>query len=205
MDPEIAQDAALVASVLAEDGRACDRMMRKAEALARKIAGKLPPSERDSFVNEALEHLWADDWRRLRMWKKRAPLSHYLNTMFRNLRRDYLRRNGRGFLLSPYFGPDDDGGSSHELIVDPEIERETEQVTECLERGLGLLTPNQRLCLELRFFRGLSYEQMAAHLAVRKGTVGTNLLDAQKALLRRMKGVCGELVSALLSTTGGSR
>jgi hypothetical protein len=34
MDPEITKDTALVASVLAEDGRACDRMICKVEGAA---------------------------------------------------------------------------------------------------------------------------------------------------------------------------
>ena len=205
MDPEIAQDAALVASVLAEDRRACDRMMRKAEALARKIAGKLPPAERDGFVNEALEHLWADDWRRLRMWKKKAPLSHYLKTMFRNLRTDVQRRNSGSDLLPGHFGPGDDGGTFNELIVDPEIERETEQVTDCIRKSLELVTPNQRQVMQLRFFDEFSYHQIAETLKVHIGTVASNISDAQKSLRRKIIDTCGELLSALLSTTGGSR
>ena len=205
MNPEIAQDAALVASVLAEDRRACDRMMRKAEVLARKIAGKLRPAERDSFVNEALEHLWADDWRRLRMWKKRAPLSHYLKTMFRNLRTDHQRSSGRNDLLPGHFGPGDDGGTFQELIADPEIEQDAEQVERCLQSGLARITANQRQLVRLRFFEERSYQQIAETLAIHIGTVASNLVDAQKSLRRKMIGTCGELLSALFSTAGGGR
>jgi len=205
MDPEVTKDAALVASVLSEDGRACDRMMRKAEALARDIAKKLPQAERDGFVNEALEHLWDNDWRRLRKWKKKAPLSHYLKTMFRNLRTDHQRRNGRNDLLPGYFGPGDDGAAFQDLIVDPEIEQDAEQVTDCLKRGLDLVTPNQQQLMRLRFYEELSYQQIAESLSVHIGTVASNLVDAQKSLRRRMMGTCGELLAALFSTGGEVR
>lgn len=205
MDPEVTKDAALVASVLAEDRRACDRMMRKAEALAQDIAKKLAQAERAGFVNEALEHLWDNDWRRLRMWKKKAPLSHYLKTMFRNLRADHQRRNGRDDLLPGYFGPGDDGAAFQGLIVDPEIEQDAEQVTDCLQQGLDLVTPNQRQLMRLRFYEELSYQQIAESLSVHIGTVASNLVDAQKSLRRRMIGTCGELLAALFSTGGEVR
>ena len=205
MDPEVTKDAALVASVLAEDTRACDRLMRKAEALARDIAKKLPQADRDGFVSEALEHLWDNDWRRLRMWKKKAPLAHYLKTMFRNLRTDHQRRNGRQDLLPGYFGPGDDGGTFQELIVDPEIEREAEQVERCLQQGLKLITSNQQQLLRLRFVDERTYQQIAESLAVHIGTVASNLVDAQKSLRRKMIGTCRELLDALFSTAGGGR
>jgi RNA polymerase sigma factor (sigma-70 family) len=205
MDPEVTKDAALVASVLAEDGRACDRMMRKAEVLARDIARKLPQAERDSFVNEALEHLWNNDWRRLRMWKKKAPLSHYLKTMFRNLRTDHQRKRGRNDPSPSYFGPDDDVGAFEGLIPDPDIEQDAEQVTNCLQRGLDLVTPNQQQLIRLRFYEELSYQQIAESLSVHIGTVASSLVDAQKSLRRRMIGTCGELLAALFSTVGGGR
>ena len=205
MDPEVTKDAALVASVLAEDIRACDQMMRIAEALARNIAKKLPQADRDGFVSEALEHLWDNDWRRLRMWKKKAPLSHYLKTMFRNLRTDHQRSSGRNDLLPGHFGPGDDGGTFQELIADPEIEQDAEQVERCLQSGLARITANQRQLVRLRFFEERSYQQIAETLAIHIGTVASNLVDAQKSLRRKMIGTCGELLSALFSTAGGGR
>jgi len=206
MDPEIEKDIALVAGVLALDARATRELLQKAEVAAGLVARKLrSAADRDEFVNRARVHLWDGDWRRLRAWRKQVPLSHYFASVFANLRTDFLRERGRNDLESGHFGPGDDGTAFPDQTVDPTDGSDVEQVTECLGRGLGLLTPKQRRCLELRFFHGLSYQQMAADLAVSIGTVGTNLLDAQKALLRRMTGVCGELLASLLATTRGDR
>jgi RNA polymerase sigma factor (sigma-70 family) len=206
MDPEIETDIALVAGVLALDAQATRTLLQKAEAAAQLVARPLrSASERDDFVHRARLHLWNNDWRRLRAWRKQVPLSHYFGSIFANLRTDILRERGRDRLEPGHFGPGDDDNDLPRQAVDPDNEPDVEQLTSCLQEGLELVTPRQKRCLELRFFHNCSYEQIATELAIRIGTVGTNLLDAQRALLRRMTGTCGDLIAGMVAAGRGGR
>ena len=206
MDPEIETDIALVAGVLALDDPATRLLLQKAEAAALLVARSLrSASERDDFVHRAQLHLWDNDWRRLRAWRKQVPLSHYFGSIFVNLRTDILRERERDRLEPGHFGPGDDDNDLPGQAVDPDNELDIEELTHCLQTGLELVTPRQKRCLELRFFHDYSYERIAAELAIRIGTVGTNLLDAQRALLRRMTGTCGELIAGMIAAGRGGR
>lgn len=199
-EPQIAADLSLVAGVLAGRSDAVQKLFGQVDALVRlQTRRNFPDAERDDLLSDFRDHLWANDWRRLRQWRAEAPLGHYLATLFRNFQNDALRaiaarrRAESGAAIDPVLAAP--------LLVDgPERAHEAVQLAECLEHGKAAITPRQRQILVLRHDEHLPYGEIATRMAVTIGTVGSNLADAEKALRRRLQGECKELLEHVLGT-----
>lgn len=58
---------------------------------------------------------------------------------------------------------------------------------DALKRGLARLSENDRLLLTMKYFDGLSDEEIAARLGVAKASVRTYLMRARNRLCQRLK------------------
>lgn len=58
-----------------------------------------------------------------------------------------------------------------------------------LEHALRSLTPEEREIVSLKYFSGLSYDELAAHLQVPRGTVMSRLFYARRRLQEKLGGV----------------
>jgi RNA polymerase sigma-70 factor, ECF subfamily len=69
----------------------------------------------------------------------------------------------------------------------PDLELERREEREAVERALGALAPEDRAALVLREMEGKSYEEIAAILGVRLGTVKSRLYRARSTLARELE------------------
>ncbi|HKY41565.1 MAG TPA: sigma-70 family RNA polymerase sigma factor [Pyrinomonadaceae bacterium] len=58
-----------------------------------------------------------------------------------------------------------------------------------LEKALHSLTHEEREIVSLKYFSGLSYDELAAHLQIPRGTVMSRLFYARKRLQGKLRGV----------------
>ena len=55
-----------------------------------------------------------------------------------------------------------------------------------LEKALHSLTPEEREIVSLKYFSGLSYDELAVHLQIPRGTVMSRLFNARQRLQRKL-------------------
>lgn len=76
---------------------------------------------------------------------------------------------------------------------DPEEEMITEQKREVLKRFVDKLKPRYRRLIELRYYSGLSYEEIAEELQIPIGTVKAQLFRAKDLLYNILKNTRGKI------------
>jgi RNA polymerase sigma factor (sigma-70 family) len=197
----IARDLALVASVLAGVGPEAKRFLVQLDQQVRQLVRRnFPPAHREDLVNDFSQHLWEDDWRRLRQWRADAPLAHYLARLFANFQSDRMRALESQTRLEESFGDLQQVLRVGDESDRPDTVQDVRDLLDCLESGVARVTPRQRLILTLRHAEGRDYRSIGEALGVATGTVGSNLADAEKALRRRMQGECAELLEGIVGT-----
>lgn len=162
-------DGLLVARIMAGDddalAEAFDRYGRTVLAAARRVLGDGAAAE--DVVQEVFVALWT---RPQAYDPERAPLLTYLTTLARRRAidqvRSELRRAGRE-------------ERHHRLVPEQptSVERLTEQrvVAGVVRRAVLALPPEQRQVVELAYFRGLSYRDVAAAIGIPEGTAKSRL------------------------------
>src|SRR5690349_2826602 len=74
------------------------------------------------------------------------------------------------------------------VVLDPQpgVSNETRLV---LEKALHSLTREEREIVSLKYFSGLSYDELAMHLQIPRGTVMSRLFNARRRLKGKLSGV----------------
>jgi RNA polymerase sigma-70 factor (ECF subfamily) len=165
-DAEAAELRALLARCGSGDGAALERLY---ERVAPRLLGCLVRILRDrDRAEEALQDVFVQIWQRARQYEpaRGQPLA-WLLSMARYRAIDLVRatRPVRPFEegeLESLATPDS---------ADPADELALAHSTSALDRCLALLTDNQRRCLNLAFFGGLSHDEVAANIRSPLGTV----------------------------------
>ena len=101
----------------------------------------------------------------------------------RNVSVDFVRkrdRQGKYFFLT---------GEEAEVAAEDSVDENLIRTAEidALKRGLARLSENDRLLLTMKYFDGLSDEEIAARLGVAKASVRTYLMRARNRLCQRLK------------------
>ena len=112
-----------------------------------------------------------------------CKLRGYIVSFVRNVSVDFVRkrdRQGKYFFLTG-----EEAEVAAEDSVDENLIRTAE--IEALKRGLARLSENDRLLLTMKYFDGLSDEEIAARLGVAKASVRTYLMRARNRLCQRLK------------------
>lgn len=104
----------------------------------------------------------------------RGNLKNFLMGIARNKAIDMVRREETRRRATQELGLESERATS---AVFAEIENRND-----LERAMQSLTERQREALDLAYFRGLTYREVATALGVPEGTAKTRLRDALKAL-----------------------
>lgn len=107
-----------------------------------------------------------------------ASVKTWLLRIASNRAKDHLkRRRLRTVPLEPWHA--DQAGSPDR---DPEALAHDEELGRAIQAGLEQLSPKHRMAITLREFEGLSYEEMAAVMKCRVGTVMSRLFHARRYL-----------------------
>lgn len=145
-----------------------DRYAGRVFGLARRVLGDAMTAE------EVTQDAFLTVWRLASVYRPEdGAFSSWFLTIARNLAIDALRRGGaRQRLLDRLISRRAGGTSSPEDVT---VDRLT------LSGLLGVLPPEQRACLELAFYRGLTHRQIAETTGTPLGTVKTRIrLGLQK-------------------------
>lgn len=112
-----------------------------------------------------------------------CKLRGYIVSFVRNVSVDFVRkrdRQGKYFFLT---------GEEAEVAAEDSADENLIRMAEidALKRGLARLSENDRLLLTMKYFDGLSDEEIAARLGVAKASVRTYLMRARNRLCQRLK------------------
>lgn len=112
-----------------------------------------------------------------------CKLRGYIVSFVRNVSVDFVRkrdRQGKYFFLT---------GEEAEVAAEDSVDENLIRTAEidALKRGLARLSENDRLLLTMKYFDGLSDEEIAARLGVAKASVRTCLMRARNRLCQRLK------------------
>jgi len=112
-----------------------------------------------------------------------CKLRGYIVSFVRNVSVDFVRkrdRQGKYFFLT---------GEEAEVAADDSVDENLIRMAEidALKRGLARLSENDRLLLTMKYFDGLSDEEIAARLGVAKASIRTYLMRARNRLCQRLK------------------
>ena len=112
-----------------------------------------------------------------------CKLRGYIVSFVRNVSVDFVRkrdRQGKYFFLT---------GEEAEVAAEDSVDENLIRMAEidALKRGLARLSENDRLLLTMKYFDGLSDEEIAARLGVARASVRTYLMRARNRLCQRLK------------------
>lgn len=143
--------AALYQKTSAQLFALCLRIVRK-EELAEEVL-------QDAFVS-----IWksADSYR-----QDKASAMTWMATIVRNRCLDKLRRHKRDSLHDDI----DDMAVEDTVIMNPMAEKMADETARLLQDCLATLKPDQRQCVMLAYYQGLSHEELSHYLATPIGTV----------------------------------
>lgn len=178
-----AEDARVMACIRAGDEAALAVLYDRYATLAMGMALKIvrDQSEAEDVVHDAFVAVVerVDQFR-----PERGSLIAWLVTMVRNLALDRARRRVRRAQITD----DELRHEPTERAPDPEQTSWLEREREAVRGAMSKLSPSQRETLEIAFFEGLSYPEIAARENVALGTVKSRAARALGALRAALEG-----------------
>ncbi len=140
------------------------------------------------------QEVWITVWRNLSRFRGDAKFTTWVHPIAVRRAIDHLRsRNRRRARFLPFLtGEENNSDQSGPRTPEPVAEgtpREDVERTESnqrFERALETLPAKHRAVLALREINGLSYDDIAASLAIRRGTVMSRLFNARRMLAKKL-------------------
>jgi len=130
---------------------------------------------------------------KLHLYVPNYVFSTWLFTVARNHCIDYLRKNKLPTISIDKMMLDEDGKrTSFDLISDmlnPEQEMEKKQRIAILRQIVDQLKPQYRTLVKLRYFKEMTYDEIASTLDIPIGTVKAQLHRSREQLFKIMSGV----------------
>lgn len=180
-----AEDRALVARVADGDSAAFEALYRR---FARRVGGYLfRMLGRPELVDEALDDVMLVVWQKADTFDSRSRVSTWLFGIAHNKGLKTLERHRRS--ERELSREDEEPGMTHsDPAAGPEELATVRDEMQQLKRGLATLSEDQRSVVELTFFAGQSYQEIAEVLGCPVNTVKTRMFHARKALNRFLRG-----------------
>ncbi len=175
----VVTDAGLVDMVLGGDSRAFEHLFnRYGDSLHQLYLQRTWGNEDDT--NDLIQEIFVKAFLNLSSYDHRYTFGQWIYTIAKNTFIDYVRKRRDDLSIDNTRG--EYIGQPVSLTPNPEenIVR-AEQRTQ-LEQYLDMMSPKYRQLIELRFFKDLSYEEIAEHLGLPLGTVKTQIHRARTQL-----------------------
>ena len=175
----VADDAQLAALVLQGDQAAFGYLFdRYREAIYRLFVQRTgDKSDADDLLQETFIKVYMN----IDRYSPDYTFGQWIYTIARNTFIDYVRRRQEEQPIDERFAAPASGAPTPEESV-INLQQRTQ-----IERYLERLTPRYRRLVVLRFFDGLSYEEIAARLDLPLGTVKTQIHRARGRMCRMIK------------------
>jgi RNA polymerase sigma-70 factor (ECF subfamily) len=139
---------------------------------------------------DILQDVFLRVYQKIHTFREEASLSTWLHRMTINLCLNWQRRWKRRFRWHHQPLERDDAGDYPELGTHdnyPETLYERKEFEKALWEALNALTEEARAVFVLKEMEGLSYDEIAKILKIRRGTVSSRLFYARKALRKALK------------------
>jgi RNA polymerase sigma-70 factor, ECF subfamily len=146
-----------------------------------RITGQLDVAQ--EVINDVMLVVWRDG----ASFEGRSSVSTWIMGIAYRLG---LKRYERARRWSQRFAGADFDAAAERLAAERELTQEAE-LEDLLEQGLSLLTPEHRAVVELTYFFGCSYEEIAAIVGCPVNTVKTRMFHA-RAKLRKILPAIGK-------------
>jgi RNA polymerase sigma-70 factor (ECF subfamily) len=148
-------------------------------------------------ARDVCQEVWLTVWKNLGAFRGEARFSTWLHPIATRRAIDHLRRRQRWFsrfvpFLSDIESTGDDSGdrvaAAPEPVDggDPRQELEHAEQIARFDRAIAALPPKHRAVLALREVQGLSYDEIARHLGIARGTVMSRLFHARRLLAQKL-------------------
>jgi RNA polymerase sigma-70 factor (ECF subfamily) len=177
----VAGDAALVEMVLAGDNGAFAALFDRYGGSLRQIYLARTRGNADD-TDDLIQEIFVKTWLNLSSYDSRYAFGQWIYTIARNTFIDYVRKRRDDLSI------DNTGGEyvrqPVSLTPNPEESIINVQRRRQLEENLQRMTPKYRTLIELRFFKDLSYEEIAQRLELPLGTVKTQIHRARTQLCK---------------------
>lgn len=189
--PSADPDRALVQSAQAGQQRAFEMLVVKYQRRVERLIARFV---RDADqVSDLAQEAFLQAWRALPQFRGDAAFYTWLYRIAVNVAKKALQHNKRDPLamqadLSANIDDDETFLGGAEPITDdtPEAVMASQQMAQALESGLQAMSEELRQALVLREIEGMSYEDIAAHLACPIGTVRSRIFRAREFLAQRL-------------------
>lgn len=143
---------------------------------------------------DVCQEVWLTVWRNLGKFRGEAKFSTWIHPIAVRRAIDHLRSRRRWldrflpFLTGDEAESDQPGPRTPEPVADdsPRDNLDREERKQRFERALQALPPKHRAVLALREINGLSYDEIAAALSIRRGTVMSRLFNARRMLAQKL-------------------
>ncbi len=187
--PRTCPDQVLVQRALTDDQRAYSELMRRYEKWIYFTIRKMVPDHEDAA--DLTQETFFKAFRRLDSYHSKYAFSTWLHRIAVNTCIDFIRKKRlETRSLDAPLSDEDDGSDFHYFTQSsqdtPEEAVIRKQRHQAVREMVQLLREKYRRMVELRYFRELSYEEIATELDLPVGTVKAQLFRARSTLARHM-------------------
>lgn len=145
-------------------------------------------------ARDVSQEVWLTAWRNIAKFRGEAKFSTWIHPIAVRRSIDHLRGRKRWFDRFLPFLSGDGGESDQQETRTPEPVAESNPREDAergernlrFERALESLPPTHRAVLALREINGLSYDEIAESLSIRRGTVMSRLFNARRMLAQKL-------------------
>jgi RNA polymerase sigma-70 factor (ECF subfamily) len=189
-EDQVLEDQALVAEIAAQQQIALERLYDRYQTMVYHLALKVLNSREGA--EEVVYDVFWQVWREAKRYDaQRGSVGAWLAMLARSRAIDALRA-GRARATG------DEDIDTHAVATDPaegpEATVDVEQRASLVRDAISGLPSEQRLALELAFFRGLTHAEIAEQLAEPLGTVKTRIRSAMLRLRDRLHPLLGRSI-----------
>ena len=148
-------------------------------------------------ARDVCQEVWLTVWKNLGSFRGDARFSTWLHPIATRRAIDHLRNRKRWFsrfipFLSDGESVETSSGDRFPTAPEPVDDSDPRQAMELaerntrFERAIDALPPKHRAVLALREIQGLSYDEIANHLGIARGTVMSRLFHARRQLAQKL-------------------
>ena len=177
----VASDQELVDLALENDNTAFESLFKRyREGIFQLYMQRTGGNREDA--DDLLQETFIKVFLNLHRYDRNYTFGQWVYTIARNTFIDYIRKRRENFSI----GLMQIGHAMMPASTTPNPEEHVinNQQQAQFNHFLARMTPRYRLLIELRFFRELSYEEIAQHLKIPMGTVKTQIHRAREQLCR---------------------
>lgn len=184
-------DADLIARARDGDEAAFGELMQRHYETVFRTVFAIVRNEHDA--RDLAQEVWIKVWRELPRYRGDAKFTTWLHPIATRRALDHLRKRRRWFdRFLPFQREDQDGETT--TFVEPVDDQpaapaqlEATERQQHFESLLNSLPPKHRAVLALREVQGLSYDEIARSLGIRRGTVMSRLFHARRLLASKLR------------------